>query len=493
MAQPSYAARELGGTVKKAAAAVKTKPKVQVKTKPLTIKQQALQQVNAVNAASMATTNQAAARAMKDAKLQAQQALGFQKALADINQGDAGRIYDAYGNAADKVSAYGNLALASTGDSSRSAAAQAQNYLASVGPDVGAETRPDIAGALRALGATAVGDAAGALRGEGAFAQERQQSVRDAQLMRLADIGANASYQGVQTANQLRSDEIARASGARAADVNAAITALRTEGRAQRAEGREARAETRAATLATNTEARAKAAELRASDDQRMKNLAFKIELQQKNVELAATKLANATGEIARKKAQFELDNAGKLLDASLAQADADLASTKAETAATEADTAAGGKTKPSLTPYQKSQAIAKAHDAAAEFYDPPPPDNPFAGEQKPRMSYPDALARLRGKFGLTRAQAVDVLNTYYTEAGADGRPVFSDQERGQLLKLGFTAAQIQQAMAGYAKTKKSGSSTPGYKLYEKMYDRLAAPGMPAPTKPTWGLTGPTG
>src|SRR5215813_12706423 len=116
------------------------------KPKPLTIKQQAIQQVNAVNKAGTTAADIAAQKAMTTAKNQARQALGFQTALADINQGDAGRIYDAYANAANKVSAYGDLALASAGDSARAAEQQAQNYIGTVGPDVGAETRPDIAG-----------------------------------------------------------------------------------------------------------------------------------------------------------------------------------------------------------------------------------------------------------------------------------------------------------------------------------------------------------
>jgi hypothetical protein len=412
--------------------------------KPLTIKQQAIEQVNAVNQAGMTAANQAGAKAISAAKQQAAQALGFQHALADITQGDAGRIYDAYGNAADKVSAYGNLALASTGDSSRSAAAQAQNYLGTVGPDVGAETRPDIAGALRALGATSVGDPAGALKSQGAYAQERQQSVRDAQLMRLADIGANATYQGVQTANQLRSDEIARASGSRAADVNAAVAALKEEARL--------------------------------SSDQSMKKQAFAIELQQKKVDLAAAKLANATGAIAKKQAQFELDNAQKVLNSTLAGTAATTANVKANTAATKAEIKAAEDEKKAnpkgLTPYQQTQAISKAHDAAALFYNPPPPKS-LTEKQQPRLPYQDALKRLTGKFGLTKAQGVEVLNTYYKEAGADGRPVFDFTERAQLAKLGYTKAQIQQAMTGYIQSKRTGKPSKGYKLYEKMLDRL--------------------
>ena len=418
--------------------------------KPLTIKQQAIQQVNAVNQAGMATANQAGAKAIAASKQQAAQALGFQHALADITQGDAGRIYDAYGNAADKVSAYGNLALASTGDSSRSAAEQAQNYLGTVGPDVGAETRPDIAGALRALGATSVGDPAGALKAQGAFAQERQQSVRDAQLMRLADIGANAMYQGAQTANQFRSDEIARASGSRAADVNAAITALK--------------------------------AEARASSDQSMKNRAFAIELQQKKVDLAAAKLANATGAIAKRKAQFELDNAQTVLDASLAQTAAETAGTQASTVGTKASTAQTKaetealadevkKNPKGLTPYQQTQAISKAHDAAKAMFAPPVPKGQFTAPAA--LPYQQALKQLTGKFGLAKAQGVEILNTYYTQAGENGRPVFDFTERAQLAKLGFSKAQITRAMNGYITSKRTGKPTAGYKLYEKMLDRL--------------------
>lgn len=467
------------------------------KAKPLTLQQQAIQQVNAVNAASMAVVNQAAAKAIKDAKAQAQQALGFEHAFNELSQGDAGRIYDAYQNAAAKVSAYGDLALSSAGSSSESAAAQAQNYLASVGPDVGAETRPDIAGALRALGATGVGDVAGSLASQGAYAQERARNVRNAQLMRLSDIGANAMYQGVDTAGQLRSDEIARKAGSRAADVAAALTALKAEGRAQKAEGRAAGEYARAGTLAKNTEARAKSAEQRAIDDQRMKDLAFDVELQQRQVELAASKLANAKGEIERKQAQFELDNAQDVLDASLAeqaagtasteattaatkaltpweikQAKAEIAQSKATTAATKAEAKAAGKGK-GLTPYQQRQLLAKAHDAAAAFYSPPPPKDPIFGKQQPRMPYKDGLARLTGKYGLTKAQAADVLNVYYKTPGEDGRPVFDLEEQAQLLKLGFTKAQINQASNGYAKAQETGKPNPGYKLFEKMSDRL--------------------
>src|SRR5215510_4644925 len=200
-------------------AVVKVKPKAKPKPKPPTIRQQAIAQVNAVNKAATAAVDIAATKATTTAANQAKQALGSEKALADITQGDAGRIYDAYGNAADKVSAYGNLALASTGASSRSAAEQAQNYLASVGPDVGAETRPDIAGALRAVGAIGVGDPASALKAQGAYAQERAQNVRTAQLNRLTDIGNQAIYQGTETANQLREAEVTRQAASRTADV----------------------------------------------------------------------------------------------------------------------------------------------------------------------------------------------------------------------------------------------------------------------------------
>lgn len=410
-----------------------------VTKKPLTIKQQAIQQVNAVNQAGMAAANQAGAKAQAAAKQQAAQAIGFQHALADITQGDAGRIYDAYGNAADKVSAYGNLALASTGDSSRSAAAQAQNYLASVGPDVGAETRPDISGALRALGAMGVGDVAGALKSQGAYAQERQQSVRDAQLMRLADIGANATYQGVETANKLRSDEIARASGSRAADVNAAVTALKTEARA--------------------------------TDDQRMKDQAFTIELQQKRVDLAAARLANATGTIAKQQAQKELDNYERQLNSSLAAQAATTANTKANTAATTAETKATKANPKGLTPYQQTQVMAKAHDAAKTMFAPPIPKGQFVAPAA--LPYQQALKELTGKYGLTKAQGVEVLNTYYTQAGENGRPVFDFTERAQLKKLGFTNAQVTRAMNGYIVSKRQGKSNAGYKLYEKMLDRL--------------------
>ena len=57
-----------------AAAATKAKPVVAVKAKPLTVKQQAIQQVQAVNQSSMAQVNQTAAKTMKDAKAQAAQA-----------------------------------------------------------------------------------------------------------------------------------------------------------------------------------------------------------------------------------------------------------------------------------------------------------------------------------------------------------------------------------------------------------------------------------
>jgi hypothetical protein len=409
---------------------LKTKPVV--KPKPLTVKQQAINQVNAVNKAGTAAANAAAVKAQATAKNQAAQAIGFQHALADITQGDAGRIYDAYGNAADKVSAYGNLALASTGDSSRSAAQQAQNYLGTVGPDVGAETRPDISGALRALGAIGVGDVAGGLKSQGAFAQERQQNTRDAQLMRLADVAANAGYQGTQTANQLRADEVTRQAGTRSADVNAAITALKEEARA--------------------------------TDDQSMKDQAFKIELLQKRVDLAASRLANATGEIAKKQAQKELDNYQ-------AQFDAELANTKAQTAATKAGTGQKPGIK-GLTPYQQTQAISKAHDAAAAWFNPPAPKK-LTDPKVARMNYQDGLRRLTGKFGLTKAQAVDVLNTYYKEPGSDGRPVFDFQERAQLVKLGFTKKQVTDAMNGYLQSKKTGQKTAGYKLWEKMTDRI--------------------
>jgi len=509
-----------------AAAAAKLNPKpkpkptaVVVKAKPLTVKQQAIQQVQAVNQASMAQVNQTAAKAMKDAKAQAQQALGFEHALNEITQGDAGRIYDAYGNAADKVSAYGNLALASTGDSSRSAAEQAQNYLASVGPDVGAETRPDIAGALRALGATAVGDVAGDLASQGAYAQERARQVRNAQLMRLSDIGANAMFQGADRAGQLRSDELARASGSRQADVDAAIRAINEEGRAKKTEIRAEKGETRAqaaerraqgeyareGTLATNTEKRAAAAEARAkaeegravtgeeraADDQRMKDLAFDVELQQRKVDLAAAKLANATGEIAKKKAQFELDNAQKVLDASLAQQSAETAGTRASTAGTEATTAntkaqtaatkletaiakkTGGKT---LTPYEQAQIMQSAHDEAKEMFSPPPPKNPLAPKPQ-RTNYKDAMNRLMGKYGLTKMEATNVLDVYYKTPGVDGRPVFDPGEQAQLLKLGFTKAEINQASNGYGKAKRTGVRGPGYTLFERMLDRLGGGG----------------
>jgi hypothetical protein len=450
------------------ARATATATKAKAKAQPLTVKQQAIQQVNAVNQASMATTERAAQKAVLDARAQAQQALGFQTAFADISQGDAGRIYDAYANAAAKTSAYGNLALASTGDSSRSAAEQAQNYLGTVGPDVGAETRPDISGALRALGATAVGDPASALAAQGGYAQERSRDVRNAQLMRLADIGANAMYQGTQTANELRADEVARASGSRAADVNAAITALREEKRAGNVEGRAAR-------LATNTERRARAEESRAVIDQRMENRAFEIEIQQKRVDVAATRLANATGEIEQKQAQFELDNAQKVLDASLKQQAAETANTKADTAATKKATKLGAK---GLTAYERAGIIQKAHDAAAKWHD-PPPDSNILTPDKPPKDYGDGVNILMRKYGMSRAQAVDVMDSYYTEPGVDGRPVFDLREMAQLGKLGFTKAQIQQAMTGYVKAKQSGKPTSGYRLYEKMLDRLA--GNPAP------------
>src|SRR5262245_524054 len=228
---------------------------------PLSVRQQAINQVNAVNAASTSAADVAAQKAMNDAKAQAMQALGFQNALDVITQGDSGRIFDAYGNAADKMSAYGDLALASAGDSSRSDAQQAQSYLASVGPDVGAETRPDIAGALLALGATGVSDPAEALRAQGAYAQERSRQVRNAQLMRLADIGANASYQGVQTANQLRADEVTRQAKSREADVIAAMAAIRDENRAQSAETRARHADIREA----HADVRAKHEDIRAA------------------------------------------------------------------------------------------------------------------------------------------------------------------------------------------------------------------------------------
>jgi hypothetical protein len=467
---------------------------VVAKVAPLTIKQQAINQVNATDAASMATVNQAALKAQQQAKAQAQQALGFQKAFADISQGDAGRIYDAYGNAADKVSAYGNLALASTGDSSRSAAEQAQNYLASVGPDVGAETRPDIAGALRALGATSVGDVASGLAEQGSYAQERDRNVRNAQLMRLSDIGANAMYQGTQTANQLRADEVARAAGSRSADVTAAITALKTDKRAANAEGRAQREDVRAGVLATATEKRARTAETRAADDQRMKDLAFTIELQQKQVDLKAAKLANATGEIAKKKAQFELDNAQTVLQSSLDEQAATTAGTKASTKATIASTALtkaqtasevlqtailkkrGGKT---LTPNEEAIIMQKAHDAAQKFFDPPQPTNVLAAKP-PRKNYQDAQNILMGKYGLSRAEALKVLDVYYKTPGADGRPVFDPGEQTQLVKLGYTKAQINQASNGYAKAKRQGATNPGNDLYNEMLDRLA--GKPAPT-----------
>jgi len=397
-------------------------------TKSLTLRQQAVNQVNAANAAGTNAAATAAAAAQTAAKNQAAQAIGFQHALADITQGDAGRIYDAYGNAADKVSAYGNLALASTGDSSRSAAQQAQNYLGTVGPDVGAETRPDIAGALRALGATAVGDQAGALRAQGSYAQERQQNVRDAQLMRLADIGANATYQGTATANQLRKDEVTRQ-----ADVQTAIKAIQEEARA--------------------------------SNDQAMKKRAFEIELSQKRVDLAATKLANATGEIEKKKAQFELDNAQKVLNADLAASAATTAATKAGTI-----TKQNGK---GLTPYQQTQAIKNAHTAAELLFKPPMVGKGVLAKQPPTVPYQQALKVITGKYGLTKAQGVDVLNTYYTAAGENGRPVFDFQERAQLVKLGFTKKQVTDAMNGYLQTKRTGQKTAGYKLFEKMTDRL--------------------
>jgi hypothetical protein len=331
------------------------------------------------------------------------------------------------------VSAYGDLATASAGDSSRSAAQQAQNYLGTVGPDVGAETRPDISGALRALGATGVGDVAGALKSQGAYAQERQQSIRDAQLMRLADIGANAGYQGTQTANQLRADEVTRQAGTRAADVNAAVTAIKEEARA--------------------------------SDDQSMKDQAFKIELLQKRVDLAASRLANATGEIEKKKAQKELDNYQT-------QFNAELANTKANTAATKAAATIKQNGK-GLTPYQQTQAVSHAHDAAALMFQPKMIGKGVLAKQPDPVPYQQALKVITGKFGLTKAQGVDVLNSYYTEPGQNGRPVFDFQERAQLVKLGFTKKQITDAMNGYLQSQKTGAKTPGYKLFEKMTDRL--------------------
>jgi hypothetical protein len=416
------------------------------KPKPLTVKQQAINQVQAVNKAGTAAANAAAAKAQQAAKNQAAQAIGFQHALADITQGDAGRIYDAYGNAADKVSAYGNLATASAGDSSRSAAQQAQNYLGTVGPDVGAETRPDISGALRALGAIGVGDVAGALKSQGAYAQERQQSTRDAQLMRLADIAANAGYQGTQTANQLREDEVTRQAGSRSADVQAAVSALKEEARA--------------------------------TDDQRMKDQAFKIELAQKRVDLAASRLANATGEIERKAAQKELDNYQVKLNA-------ELASTRANTKATLAGTKIKQNAK-GLTPYQQTQAIKNAHDAAQVMAAPVPVKGAYGVTTTPEpLGYQQAVKQLSGKYGLTKAQAVDVLNNYYEVTRTDasgktvltGRPPLDFQERAQLKKLGYTAAQITKAMNGHlnAKLNPDRANNPGEKLYAQMVDRLGS------------------
>jgi hypothetical protein len=249
--------------------------------------------------------------------------------------------------------------------------------------------------------------------------------------MRLADIGTQATWQGRQDATRIRRDEVTRQGASRQSDVAAAVQALKDEARA--------------------------------TDDQRMKQQAFTIELAQQKVELAAAKLANATGEIAKKAAQFELNNAQKVLDA-------ELASSAASTAATKAGTGKNGSK--GLTPYQQTQAIARAHDAAEAFYTPPDDGNALTPAGT-RLPYQDAMRRLTGKYGLTKAQAVDVLNTYYTEAGADGRPVFDFQERAQLQKLGYTKQQITNAMSGYVQSKKTGKPTPGYKLYEKMISRL--------------------
>lgn len=408
----------------------------------LTIKQQAIQQVNAANRVGTNAANTAAAKATQTAKAQAQQALGFQNALADINQGDAGRIYDAYANAANKVSAYGDLALASAGDSARSAEQQAQNYLGSVGPDVGAETRPDIAGALRALGATGVYDPAAALRSEGAFAQERQQSVRDAQLMRLADIGNQAMYQGTQTANQLRADEVARQAAARQTDVNTTVANLREQARL--------------------------------TDDQRMKDQAFTIELQQKRVDLAAAKLANATGRIAKKKAQFDYDHAQQVLDASLAQTKAQTAATVAGTKRTNIENAAAkAKKGQALTPYEQSQLRIAAHDEAAQMYNPPVQGKGLTAKAPPRVPYQQALNILQNKYGQTKEQAVNTLNDYY-QPGLDGRPAFDFRERTQLQKMGFSKAQIQRAMSAFALAAQKKKFDPAARaLYVKMQERL--------------------
>lgn len=465
------------------------KPKVVVKAKPLTIKQRAIDQVNAVNAASTAATNAAAVKAQQTAKQQAAQALGFQHALADITQGDAGRIYDAYGNAAAKTSAYGDLALASTGDSSRSAAEQAQNYLGSVGPDVGAETRPDISGALRALGATAVGDVSGDLRAQGAYAQERQQNVRDAQLMRLADIGANATYQGTQTANQLREAEVTRQSGARTADVNAAITALKEEKRLNQAEIRAGHADVRAMhedVRARHEDARAGRADTRAADDQRMKDLAFDIELQQKQVDLAATKLANATGEIAKGKAQFELDNAQKVLDGSLKEQAAGIKLTEAQTEAqTAAAAVAKKKAKKTLTPNEQQRVIERAANTAKEMYSPKPVKGSYGAViNPPSVPYQTALKQLAAKYGLSKVEAAEALNAYYQvgegakvvngKTVVGGRPAFDVGERAQLLKLGYSKNQITWAMNAFVLASQGKEFEAKDKaLYEQMLDRL--------------------
>jgi hypothetical protein len=324
--------------------------------------------------------------------------------------------------------------------------------------------------------------------------------------MRLSDVGANAMYQGTQTANQLRADEVARASGSRAADVNAAITALKTDKRAANAEGRAQREDVRAGVLATATEKRAKTAETRAADDQRMKDLAFTVELQQKQVDLAAAKLANATGVIAKRKATFDLNHAQEILDASLKQQAAQTAGQKATTAATKAGIALtkaqtasevlqtailkkrGGKT---LTPNEEAIIMQKAHAEANRFFNPPQPTNVLAAKP-PRTDYKKGLNILMGKYGLSETEAAKVMNAYYTTAGENGRPVFDPDEQAQLVKLGFTKAEINQASNGYGKAKRTGAQNPGYTLYEKMLDRLA--GKPvAGMGDTYGPPTPTG